>query len=298
MIRSTRLHQPGWLSGAIHLVIIVIAFKAETGAVWPYALMAMAVVSFFAWVANYRRYRQIHDLPTSKVASAAQGYVELVGSARPIPGTPVLSRLSLQPCCWFHFVVSEKDSNGKWKQVESGTSDEHFLMVDDTGQCVISPQGAEVLTQDFKSWTQGNHRYEEWLLLPNSVLYALGEFTTLGGPSPEQASRDERADVSALIAEWKRDRKRLHERFDLNRDGAIDMKEWERARLEAQREVRRRHGELRAIEGVHMLRKPRDGRLFLLANEMPERLGARYRIWSGVHLVIFLGCGTVGLMLM
>lgn len=38
-------------------------------------LFAVAAVSFFAWMANYRRYRQIHDLPTSRIASAAQGYV-------------------------------------------------------------------------------------------------------------------------------------------------------------------------------------------------------------------------------
>src|SRR5688572_1786002 len=100
MTSSSRLHQPGWLSGAFHFVIIAIALQAESVEVWPYALLAMAVVSFVAWVANYRRYRQIHDLPTSKVASAAQGYVELAGHAEMIAGESISSRLSGTPCCW------------------------------------------------------------------------------------------------------------------------------------------------------------------------------------------------------
>jgi len=83
------MHQPGWLSGAIHFIIVAIAFQAESGEVWPYALLAMSAVSFFAWVANYRRYRAIQDLPTSKVASAAQGYVELFGRAELLAGEPV-----------------------------------------------------------------------------------------------------------------------------------------------------------------------------------------------------------------
>jgi hypothetical protein len=209
-----------------------------------------------------------------------------------------LSPLSHAPCCWYHFVVSEKNSDDKWQRVDSGTSNEHFFIADDTGECVISPEGAEVLTQDHKSWTEDRHRYEEWLLLPSSVLYAIGEFTTVSGAPVEHTGRDEKADIGALITEWKRDRRRLHERFDLNRDGTIDMKEWELAREQAQREVRGRRSEHRAVEGVHLLRKPRDGRLFLLANEMPDKLGARYRNWSWVHLAIFLGCGCAGLILM
>jgi hypothetical protein len=47
-----------------------------------------------------------------------------------------------------------------------------------------------------------------------------------------------------------------------------------------------------------MLRKPGDGRLFLLANELPDKLGARYRTWSWIHLVIFIGAGSAGLFML
>jgi hypothetical protein len=292
------MHQPGWLSGAIHFVIIAIAFQVESGEVWPYALLAMSAVSFFAWVANYRRYRHIQDLPTSKVASAAQGYVELFGRAELLPGEQLVSRLSRTPCCWYTFKIEEKGSDNKWKTLDSGSSVAHFLLVDDTGQCVISPDGAEVLTRDHKTWEQLDRRFTEWLLLPKSVIYALGEFSTTTAAAG--AAGDERADVGALLAHWKANQKKLHERFDLDRDGKLSMKEWELARLQARREVRTRQAEVqsRSVEGVHLLRKPGDGRLFLLANELPDKIGSRYRYWSWAHFVIFLGAGSAGLFML
>jgi hypothetical protein len=298
MFKTSRLHQPGWLSGAVHFVIIAVAIQADSVEVWPYALLANSAVSFFCWVASYRRYRQIHDLPTSKVASAAQGYVELLGRAERLPGEPLASKLSQSPCCWYSYEIEEKDADNKWKTVDSGSSVEHFLLVDDTGQCVVSPEGAEVLTNDHKSWEEGSRRYNEWLLLPASVLYAIGDFSTTSAAA--DAASDERTDTGALLGEWKQDPKRLHERFDLDRDGKIDMKEWELARLQAQREIRKRRSEMqpRPVEGVHVLRKPRDGRLFLLANEMPDTLGSRYRFWGWAHLAIFLGAGSAGLLML
>jgi hypothetical protein len=297
MFRS-KLHQPGWLSGAIHFIILAIAFQAENPEVWPYALLAMAVVSFFAWMGNYRRYRLIHDLPTSRIVSAAQGYVELAGHGALLDGEMISSPLSHTHCCWYSYEIEEKQSNNKWQSVDSGKSVKHFLLVDDTGHCVISPDGAEVLTNEHRSWEEGDRRYNEWLLLPRGVLYAIGEFAT--STAHVISAREERDDTSALLAQWKQDQKRLLELFDLDRDGQIDMQEWELARLQAQREVRKQHTSLqsRSTEGTHILRKPKDGRLFLLANEMPDNLGARYRIWSWVHLVIFIGAGCSGLIML
>ena len=78
-VSSSRGRAPLLLTGGLHFIILAIAGQADTPEAWPWALLAMSVVSFFAWLGNHRRYRQIHDLPTSKVASAAQGYVELLG---------------------------------------------------------------------------------------------------------------------------------------------------------------------------------------------------------------------------
>ncbi|HXF67273.1 MAG TPA: hypothetical protein VNK67_11335 [Burkholderiales bacterium] len=298
MAGTLRFYTSEWLTCGLHFIILSIAVQAETAAVWPYALAAISAVSFFAWIAAYRRYRLVHDLPTSKVATAAQGYVELFGRSEQIEGTPVLSRLTGLPCCWFRYTVERRGSHdGKWVPEDSGESNAHFLLVDDTGECVVSPEGAEVITRRKQTWREGDRRYTEWLLLPKGRLYALGEFVTVSA-QPLSAA-EERAEVGALIAEWKRDPRSLEQRFDLNRDGTLDMKEWELARLQARREVRGRRAQAlaRSVEGVHLLRKPRDGRLFLLADELPERIGRRYALWSAVHLFIFIGAGTLALLL-
>jgi hypothetical protein len=298
MTGSTHLRQPGLLSGVFHFVIIGVAAQADDAGAWPYAFIAMSVVSFFAWLANFHRYRQIADLPTSKIASAAQGYVELFGKSEMVEGEAITSQLSGTPCCWYSYQIEEKNSKNEWSVRDSGQSVRHFHLVDDTGRCVISPDGAEVLTKDGRIWESGSERYTEWMLLPNSVLYAIGEFGTTTAAA--LAARDERADIGVLLAEWKDDQKQLLARFDLDHDGRIDMKEWELARLQAQREVRKRQSEMqaRSIEGTSILRKPADGRLFLLANEMPDKLGARYRFWSWVHLAIFIGLGSAGLVML
>jgi hypothetical protein len=138
-------------------------------------------------------------------------------------------------------------------------------------------------------------RYNEWLLLPGDTLYAIGEFVTHTANAPSVA--EEREDISALLSEWKNDRQSLLKRFDLDEDGTISLKEWELARMQAIREVRKRQLEQtgRQSEGVHLLRKPRDKRLFLLSNEMPDRLGRRYLWWSWAHLTAFIGLGVWGL---
>lgn len=289
-----RFNKSEWVTSGFHLVILLFAAQDESGRLWPYALGAVALVSFIAWILAYRRYRYIHDLPTSKVASAAQGYVELFGRSKQLDGEPLVSKLTFLPCCWFRYYIERKGSNDKWQYVDSGASVAHFLLVDDSGQCVVSPEGAEVLSNRKQVWTEGDYRYTEWLLLPQGPLYAIGEFITRGGGNAEL---DERADISATLADWKQDRATLHERFDLNGDGTIDLKEWELARLQARREVRQRHAEIRARDGVHLLRKPRDGRLFLLANEMPDKLGRRFAFWSAIHLLVFFGAGIASLFL-
>lgn len=68
--------------------------------------------------------------------------------------------------------------------------------------------------------------------------------------------------------------------------------EWETARLAAQRAVQEDHRETRMQDGVHLLAKPRDGRLFLLASELPGRLGRRFARWSALHLTVFVIAGA------
>ena len=294
MVGTFRFYTSEWLTGGVHFIILVFALEADTPKAWPYALAAMAIVSFFAWMASYRRYRQIHDLPTSNVASAAQGYIELTGHAAQLHGVPVTSRCSGLTCCWYRYYIERETSHNKWAHEDSGASNEHFLLIDDTGECVISPEGAEVLTSRKNTWTRDEYRYTEWLLLPRDILYAIGEFATLSGAVAEL---DESRDVSDLLSDWKKDQRQMLERFDLNQDGTLNLKEWELARLQARREVRKQHQDIRSRDGVNILRRPRDGRLFLLADDLPDKLGRRFAFWSGIHLIVFFVAGGASLLL-
>lgn len=287
MFEGLKQHYVNLLTSGGHLVLLAIGARIGTPGAWLAVLALMGSLGFFAWIGNSRRSRLILDTPTSRIASAAQGYVELVGQARQTPECPLLSKLTLLPCVWHRYIIEQEKGSGKeYEIVEQGASDDTILIDDGSGQCYIDPDHAEIITHHKQVWRKDGYRYTEYLLSPLDTLYAVGEFATLGGAN---ADLDAKEDLNALLTEWKRDKASLHERFDLDKDGRIDPREWELAVLAAKREVGRQHGEIRLRDGVHLLRKPKDGRLLLLSNLPEERLARKYVLWGGFHLVVFLG---------
>jgi len=127
-------------------LILKVAAQAESAAIWPYALTAMSLVSFAAWIANYRRYRYVADTPTSRVASAAQGYVELLRRSAQLLNAALITIFRGLPCVWYRYQVETKDSDNKWSLKDHGESDDPFLLIDATGQCVVDPEHTEVIT--------------------------------------------------------------------------------------------------------------------------------------------------------
>jgi hypothetical protein len=251
----------------------------------------LAILSFLTWMSAVRRQRAIDDTPTSHIASAAQGYVELVGRGVPLGGLPVLSPLTGLPCLWYRYRV-ERRQDSKWIPDGSGESDASFIIDDGTGQCVVDPEGAEMLVARRDTWTRADRRYTQWLLVRNDAIYALGEFITKGSVDIDH-NRDE--DVKALLAEWKQDRQRLMERFDLDKNGELDMREWELARRQAKREIARAHRESTTHAELHLMRMPENRGLYLISSLPPTRLARRYRLWSWVHLAFFfLGLAGLG----
>lgn len=287
MLEGLKQHYVNLLTSGGHLVLLFAGFQIDSKEAWPIILGLIGTISFFAWIGNQRRSRLILDTPTSRISSAAQGYVELTGRARQAHDIPLLSKLTLLPCVWYRYIIEQEHSDNKgYDIVEQGTSDGTILIDDGSGQCFIDPDYAEVITSHKQVWKKGDYRYTEYLLSPLDTLYAIGELTTLGGAN---SNLDVKEDLNALLTEWKRDKTQLHERFDLNKDGQIDPKEWELAVLAAKREVAKQHGEIRLKDGTHLLRKPKDGRLFLLSNLPEENLARKYVLWGGFHLLTFVG---------
>lgn len=283
MIVSLRREYANLVTSGGQLLLLLIGFHLDTPVGWTICLALTALVSLVAWTSATRRRRAIDDTPTSKVASASQGYVELKGKGKPLGGMPLLSPLTGLPCLWYRYRI-ERRSNDKWVYEGDGESDSSFILDDGTGQCLIDPEGAEILANRNDRWVKDNRRYTQWLLIERDPIYALGQFVTKGSVD---LRLDFAEDLKTLLAEWKKDTKTLLARFDANKDGELDMKEWELARQQAKREITAQHREQHAHAEVSIVRRPDDGRMFLISDLDPARLARRYRVWSWAHLTIF-----------
>lgn len=288
-----RTSTPNWLFGGAHFVIILIAAQTESRLGWALGCTAMAAVSFFAWIASYRRYRLIADVPLSQVATAAQGYAELIGRTEVLPGNELRSPYRGVPVLWCRY-RKEKKSGDKWRTEESGEIGEVFNLRDASGVCTVNLQRAEIHNKRQDQWVHDGYRYTEKRISPGDRVYALGEFMT----RVRQEGLTLSEELGLLLNRWKADRAGLLARFDANGDGEIDPAEWEAARAAARRVVEPRHLK-RTIEApsIHYLQKPADGRIFLISTDVGESLAARFRWWSIVHVILFLGtaAGAVAL---
>jgi hypothetical protein len=286
----------------------------------------LTAVAFVAGISGLRRTRLIEDVPTARVRSAPQGYVELSGVARMLGGEPIVAPLSNTPCCWFRYQV-ERRSGRDWRVVQSGTSDGIFILRDDSTDCVVDPEGAEVSSRHKRSWSDhgggwggypvharlpslgrtadlfvdiggkvveglgsglGEYRYREAVILDGDPLYAIGYFNTLGADDHGNSLHDQ---TGAILREWKQRPETLRERFDANRDGVLDGAEWEQARTVARREAARELSTELAGKPLHTLKKPVDGRYFLLSNLEEFGLLRRYRWRMRIGFGIFLLLG-------
>lgn len=282
MLQGFKSRYAELITSASHLVLLAMAIYVGNKHATIVFVALIGIISFFAWMSNFRRMRLIADTPTSRIGSAAQGYVELHGSALLDPENLIRSPLSGRSCVWYRFQVFVRQHDNKWAKVNEGISDSIFEISDGSGRCFIDPDYAEVIGAEKHVTRQGQYKNVEELLYAPSV-YALGEFSTLGGASSPLNLKE---DVTALLADWKRDKATLHQRFDLDGNGEIDLQEWELARKAAVREIEKQHREIRAQNGTHIMRAPKDGRLFILSNHSPHKLRNKYLFWSTVHLSI------------
>jgi len=294
MLVSLRRSYAELITSGAQLLLLFVGVKLESREAWLGCLSAMAIISFAAWLSALKRLRAIRGTPTSRVASAAQGYVELIGRGKPFGDTPLISKCRQLPCLWYRYTIEQRGSKDKWQTIDSGEGSDSFLLRDDSGDCVVDPEHAEIVTKHRDQWQEGDYRYTEWKLINSDSLYVIGEFRTRSGA----VEFDSRAELNALLAEWKQDKPALHARFDLNNDGELDMNEWLLARQAAKREVAKKKRDAHAQPDIHLIDRPRDGKLFLISNLTPEKLSRRYLFWSWAHVVIFFGAlGALGWLL-
>jgi hypothetical protein len=253
---------------------------------WLPQMLLLGTGLFGHW-RSLRHARLIDDTPTARVASAAQGYVELRGRGLPLAGLPVLSPLNGLPVLWWRLRTEKRQSNGKWRQESIEQSQASFLLDDGSGRCLVDPEGAEMLVQRREVTQQDEHRYTLWTLLPQDPLYVLGFFRTLGNLTDSDLSESQR--LRERLEHWKADQAGLLRRFDLDGNREIDLKEWELARAQARRELRQQQAEAAAAPQLHRVSACPNGRLYLISDLEPGRIALRFKLWAGFHLLVLLG---------
>lgn len=290
-LRAVRSQDLNAFFTACYLGLFVGALRAGPGTASRLFLVAVALLGIGAWAAALRRARAIANTATSRIGSAAQGYVEVQGRASVSQDNLIVSPLSGVQCIWYRYRVYEKDpSEREWREVDHGVSSATFEISDATGTCRVDPDHAEILGAETRTTYRYGTKQVEELLFGGSTVYVLGEFSTIGGAATALNLSE---DVGALLATWKADAAGLKRRFDLDGNGQIDAREWELARRLATRTVERNHRDIRQQPGIHMVRAPRDTRLFLISALPPQRLRRRYLVWSVFHLGMVLLAATL-----
>lgn len=120
-------------------------------------------------------------------------------------------------------------------------------------------------------------------MLPGDTLYAIGMFSTAGGAG---AALPPEAEIRDLIRAWKADQESLLQRFDTDRDGTIDVDEWQAVRAVAATEVAERSpgSQPPAVEVLGATKDP--SRPFLLAATHQEDLVRRLH-WQSIGALSF-----------
>lgn len=289
---------------------------------WAIACCLLALTTLYFVFRNLARARIIEDTPTSRIRSAHQGYVELNGEAAAMQGEPILSPLTKTPCCWFRYRIERRHDKG-WRTVKSAKSDGLFLLKDETGECVIDPDGAEVTPNEKSVWyggssfptsgpglgslnqprmhgilglsvnfssSSGRYRYTEETIYPRDLLYAIGLFKSFG--EADRLTMQEEL-IKARLSQWKADHAALLSRFDRDGDGKIDLSEWEVARRTATREVTKEQLQ-EEQQPIHTLSQTRSSRRpFIIASRAEFNLVKRFRYFATGSLAGFFLSGVV-----
>ena len=241
---------------------------------------AIAVI-MLAWLLyrvyrTHHRYRYINDTATSRIASAAQGYVELKGLAEWMPGGRITSPFSQSRCVWYQCIMEKRqhlnDDEDDWVEISNETSDQLFHLQDESGKCVVVPDGAKVTPASVTTWyghseqarfqvpqqrgwsrffATGKYRFSEKLIGVADPVYAIGQFETRQNII-QPATLDELVDARLTL--WRQQPRRYLAEFDQDKDGKISGEEWSRVRQKARQQVVAEHGN----DVHHLLKQPAD----------------------------------------
>jgi hypothetical protein len=200
---------------------------------WGTAALSYAFLGAFEQLSLTRL---MEDLPTSKLRSAPQGYIEIRGTVQP-GGELLTCPVCQRSCYWFQYFRDK----GKERVTPARRID--ILIDDGTGRCWLRPAGAELTSTRRR---EGAHAH----ICPGDPIYALGEFRTTSSRQAAAAAgamhelateRVDRAHAAAVRQklQWLKYDARRMAVFDVNRDGKLDEREHAAMAKVADQHVRR-----------------------------------------------------------
>lgn len=266
-------------------------------------LILLGLGALFGFLHFSKRLRLIADTPTALIRSAPQGFVQLEGLSNWLPGPQIIAPLTHQPCIWYRFRIEEVKGSGRNRRrtlVEEGVSHDLFVLRDETGECIVDPDGAKVINPEVDQWrssalshnfgpgagsswfSSGRYHYREERLHAHQSLLVLGEFSTAYHEGPSRAER-----IRDLLRDWKND-PMIIQQFDVDQDGKLSLEEWDAVRAEAERKVVSDMAAEPQPDAFNLVRRggPGTQRLLVLSSLTETQLVKRYRIWSYSYALV------------
>jgi len=226
--------------------------------------------------------RLMQDLPTARIRSAHQGYVELQGTVCQNKQFITCPQCG-EPCLWFHCFM------GKNQKITPRGRSPDIVLDDDTGQCLVLAAGAEL-----HSATGGSRHVH---IKEGDMLHVLGEFRSHSATaSGVQETPEHKAALRERLQALKRDARRMA-LFDRNKDGTIDSREWEAARKATELKMAREPAAVpETWRPDHVVAKPTteaDRLPFVIFVGTESEAIARARIEFGWRLFLAVAVGLI-----
>lgn len=297
MFNSLRIHAVNLIATGGYLGIFLGAYLAHIKLSDTHDLLlliaAALLLAIFASIFNYWRLLKMSEAAISSIGAAAQGYIELQGIATNLNNKPLKTPYQGVSCVFYrasaYSDVEDEEGNKSSRLLQYDESKASFRLADGTGECIVNPAGAEILSLTKTTQHKNNHRYVEEYLPSNARLFVIGDLDTR---SDYNTAKGVNADVAKLLTALKANKTKLLNRYDQNRDGQIDMQEWEQVRADALRQVENEHA-AKTQEDVYLLAKPAQNKLFLISALSPQKLRSLLTCWHRIHLgastLLFIG---------
>lgn len=270
-----------------------------------------ALITFIAAFVYIQRARIMENFPTSKIGSASQDYVELVGQAKAMSSNMLKAPLSGIDCVWYRYKIEQHNGSAKQHRnvtIEKGESNDIFFIQDDTGRCVIDPLSA-IKTPSKKLHWRGNTERPQTVPSESTSLYHTSVTISFGSTQVRSGDRytytEERihdGDPLYVIGQFKTVGS-TNDLLDKNNeisdgDGNINMQEWDAVRQTATQVTETNASNQANKTGFHSIGPAGNKRLPFILSAVPQQhMIKTYKWTSTIYLSIFLLSGSIAVML-